>query len=55
VKRGRLDQIKDAIDRLNEIRSAKRRVEAARELIDYIELHHLSSWDLSLARHGGKS
>lgn len=35
-----LDDIKDAIDTLHDIKSAKRRNEAARDLIDYIELHH---------------
>lgn len=35
-----LDEIKDEIDRMHdEIRQSKRRAEAARELIDYIELH----------------
>jgi hypothetical protein len=36
-----LDEIKDEIDRLHEIASPKRRRDAARDLVEYIELHHL--------------
>lgn len=36
-----LDEIKDEIDRLHEIKSTKQRHEAARDLVDYIKLHHL--------------
>lgn len=36
-----IDEIKDEIDRLHEIASAKRRRDAARELVEYIQLHHL--------------
>lgn len=36
-----LDKIKDSIDRIREIKSPPGRRTAARELIDYIELHHL--------------
>jgi cell fate (sporulation/competence/biofilm development) regulator YmcA (YheA/YmcA/DUF963 family) len=36
-----LDEIKDEIDRLHEIRSPKRKLEAARDLVDYITLHHI--------------
>jgi hypothetical protein len=36
-----LDEIKDEIDRLHEIRSSKRKLEAARDLVDYITLHHI--------------
>ncbi len=39
-----LDDIKDEIDTLHDIRSKKKRIEAARELIDYIELHHLHGY-----------
>jgi hypothetical protein len=39
-KRDLLDEIKDAIDRLHEIKSTKRRKEAAADLVYYIELHH---------------
>jgi hypothetical protein len=35
-----LNEIKDEIDRLHEIKNTKRREQAARELIAYIELHH---------------
>lgn len=35
-----IDEIKDEIDRLHEIPFSKRRKEAARELIEYIQLHH---------------
>lgn len=35
-----LDEIKDEIDRLHEIPTRKRRQEAARDLIEYIQLHH---------------
>lgn len=36
-----LDDIKDEIDTLHDIRAKKRRQKAARDLIEYIELHHL--------------
>lgn len=36
-----LDDIKDEIDRLHEIHSTKRTRDAARELVEYIQLHHL--------------
>jgi cell fate (sporulation/competence/biofilm development) regulator YmcA (YheA/YmcA/DUF963 family) len=36
-----IDSIKDEIDTLHEIRSPKRRLAAARDLIDYITLHHI--------------
>jgi|HubBroStandDraft_2_1064218.scaffolds.fasta_scaffold297238_1 hypothetical protein len=36
-----VDEIKDEIDRLHEIRSPKRKIEAARDLIEYIQLHHV--------------
>lgn len=35
-----LDEIKDAIDRLHEIKAKRARGFAARDLIEYIELHH---------------
>lgn len=35
-----LDAIKDEIDRLHEVPFLKRRKEAARDLIEYIQLHH---------------
>lgn len=35
-----IDEIKDAIDRLHEIPEGKQRTNAARQLIDYITLHH---------------
>lgn len=35
------DEIKDEIDRLHEIKSPKKRLEAARDLIEYIQLHHI--------------
>lgn len=35
-----LDEIKDEIDRLHEIKNERTRNRAARDLIDYIELHH---------------
>lgn len=35
-----LDDIKDEIDRLHEIRSAKHRKAAAQDLADYLYLHH---------------
>lgn len=38
-----LDSIKDEIDTLHNIKHDKQRVELARELIYYIELHHLQS------------
>ena len=44
LKRERfLDGIKDEIDDLNKIRSVKQRREAARDLIDYINLHYVES------------
>lgn len=36
-----LDEIKDEIDSLHDIASIKRRRDAARDLIEYIQLHHL--------------
>jgi hypothetical protein len=36
-----LDQIKDEIDCLHEIKNRKRRLDAARDLIEYIQLHHV--------------
>jgi hypothetical protein len=36
-----LDEIKDEIDRLHEIASVKRTRDAARDLVEYIQLHHL--------------
>lgn len=36
-----LNQIKDAIDRLAVIKSKRKRAEAARDLVEYIQLHHL--------------
>jgi hypothetical protein len=35
-----LDEIKDEIDRLHEIKSVKQRAEAARDLVEYIQLHY---------------
>lgn len=35
-----LEDIKDEIDQLHNIKNEKRRKAAARELISYIELHH---------------
>lgn len=35
------DEIKDEIDRLHEIKSPKKRLEVARDLIEYIQLHHV--------------
>lgn len=39
-----VDQIKDEVDRLEEIKSRKRRVEAARDLVEYITLHHITEY-----------
>lgn len=39
-----LDAIKDEIDRLSEIPTAKRRREAARDLIEYLTLHHVDNY-----------
>lgn len=36
-----IDEIKDEIDRLHDIANPKRKIEAARDLIEYIELHHV--------------
>lgn len=36
-----IDRIKDEIDRLHEIASPARKLEAARDLMEYINLHHL--------------
>lgn len=35
-----LDETKDEIDRLHEIKSERKRREAANELIEYLQLHH---------------
>jgi hypothetical protein len=35
------DEVKDSIDQLNDIATTKRRLEAARELTEYIQLHFL--------------
>ena len=39
-----LDEIKDAIDRLNTIRGKYLRADAARELVDYLVLHQLQGF-----------
>ena len=36
-----IDTIKDEIDRLHEISGPKRKLEAAKDLVDYINLHHI--------------
>jgi cell fate (sporulation/competence/biofilm development) regulator YmcA (YheA/YmcA/DUF963 family) len=36
-----IDEIKDEIDRLHEIANPKRKLEAARDLVEYITLHHI--------------
>ena len=36
-----LDEVKDEIDRLSAIRSKKQRQAAARDLVEYIQLHQL--------------
>lgn len=36
-----IDEIKDAIDRLHEIANPKRKLDAAKDLIEYIDLHHV--------------
>ncbi len=36
-----IDTIKDEIDRLHEISGPKRKLEAAKDLVDYITLHHI--------------
>ncbi len=38
-----LDEIKDEIDELNQIRSVKQRREAAGDLIEYINLHYIDA------------
>jgi hypothetical protein len=35
-----LDEVKDAIDRLHEIKAAKARKAAAQDLAEYLALHH---------------
>jgi hypothetical protein len=35
------DEIKDAIDSLHDIKNKKKRVEVAKDLIEYIQLHHI--------------
>lgn len=37
---GLLDEIKDAIDRLHEIKNERQRRESAQELHDYLSLHY---------------
>lgn len=36
-----IDEIKDEIDRLHDIGNPKRKLEAARDLVEYITLHHI--------------
>lgn len=36
-----IDEIKDAIDRLHEIANPKRKLDAAKDLIEYIQLHQV--------------
>ena len=36
-----IDEIKDEIDRLHEIANPKRKIEAARNIMEYIQLHHV--------------
>lgn len=36
-----INEIKDEIDRLHDIANPKRRLEAARDLIEYIQLHQV--------------
>lgn len=38
-----LDLVKDEIDGLNDIKHPRQHVEAARELIEYLELHHVDA------------
>jgi hypothetical protein len=35
-----LDVIKDGIDKLHQIKSARHRKAAAKDLVEYLELHH---------------
>lgn len=41
VSRNMIDEIKDEIDRLQEINSPTQRHDAALDLIEYIQLHHM--------------
>jgi len=38
-----LDDIKDEVDGLANIANPRRRVEAARDLVEYINLHHIDA------------
>lgn len=45
-----VDKIKDAIDRLQGIKKPKLRLEAARDLIEYIELHYVEQHYIEAGR-----
>lgn len=40
-KRPMLDEIKDEVDRLGDIKSRKRKIASAKDLIEYIQLHFI--------------